>query len=386
MVALLVGSEKEGDDRIESAGDSPEGMLRELMSHSPEQRVMLVENSERFRSVELCELALKRGFELGLEDPPEAESMISLAVAIADSFQLADLAQETVFDIRARAYAHLGNTRRIRSDLVGSEVAFDRARMNWSAGSRDPRVEAIICDLEAALLSERREFDSAMDLLERAIQRFEVEGDRHLVGRTWLSKAFVLGAKGDFHEAIEALEEGISLVEPEAEPRLALLAKHNLLVFLREEGRLGEIEDLLPDTRMTHSRLGNSVDLMRFKWLEGQIAVDSDRWSEAEGLFVEVKQFFVEKGMAHDVALVSLDLAHVYLRQDRIAELKSLAAEMLTIFRAHRVHQDTLAALAFCRKALEVEKLTVGLVSELAACLETARERARFGVGLSVAE
>ena len=131
---------------------------------------------------------------------------------------------------------------------------------------------------------------------------------------------------------------------------------------------------------------GNSVDLMRFKWLEGQIAVDSDRWSEAEGLFVEVKQFFVEKGMAHDVALVSLDLAHVYLRQDRIAELKSLAAEMLTIFRALRVHQETLAALAFCRKALEVEQLTVGLVSELAACLETARERARFGVGLSVAE
>ena len=201
-----------------------------------------------------------------------------------------------------------------------------------------------------------------------------------------MSKAFVLGAKGDFREAIRALETGIILVNPQAEPRLALLAKHNLLVFLREEGRLTEIVDLLPETRRTHTRIGNAVDVMRFKWLEGQIAVDSDQLKEAEALFVEVKQFFVEKGMAHDVALVSLDLAVVYLRQQRVTELKALASEMLTIFRALRVHQETLAALAFCQKALEVERMTVGLVNELAGYLEKARERARFGVGLSVAE
>jgi hypothetical protein len=59
---------------------------------------------------------------------------------------------------------------------------------------------------------------------------------------------------------------------------------------------------------------------------------------------------------------------------------------MLTIFRSLRVHQETLAALAFCRKSLEVEQMTVGLLRELASCLETARDRARFGAGMSVAE
>ena len=66
--------------------------------------------------------------------------------------------------------------------------------------------------------------------------------------------------------------------------------------------------------------------------------------------------------------------------------MKALASEMLTIFRALRIHQETLAALTFCRKALEVERMTVGLVNELAGYLEKARERARFGVGLSVTE
>lgn len=201
-----------------------------------------------------------------------------------------------------------------------------------------------------------------------------------------MSKAEVLGSKGEFGKAIEALEKGTAMVDPEAEPRLTLLAKHNLLVYLREEGRLEEIASLYPETREIHTRLGNAADLTRFKWLEGQIAVDSDRLIDAEEAFLEVKRFFVDKGMAHDVALVSLDLALVYLRQGRLGELKALASEMLTIFGSLKIHQETLAALAFCRKALEVEKMTVALVNELGTRLETARERARFGVGLSVAE
>ncbi len=148
----------------------------------------------------------------------------------------------------------------------------------------------------------------------------------------------------------------------------------------------GSIASLSPAIRRSTQSISNAVDLTRFKWLEGQIAVDSEQLIDAEEAFLEVKRFFVDKGMAHDVALVSLDLALVYLRQGRLGELKALASEMLTIFSSLKIHQETLAALAFCRKALEVEKMTVAFVNELGTRLETARERARFGVGLSVAE
>jgi hypothetical protein len=182
------------------------------------------------------------------------------------------------------------------------------------------------------------------------------------------------------------LEEILEEADELSVPRLSLAVRHNLAFSLFACGRSEEARRLVPGIRKQHLLTGNAVDLNRFKWLEGQIAVDSDRLGEAEALFLEVKQFFVDKGMSHDVALVSLDLALVYLRQGRVSELKALASEMLTIFRALKVHQETLAALAFCRKALEVEQMTVGLVSELATGLEKARERARFGVGLSVAE
>ena len=386
LVALLHRDQQTDEESRRVSGASPEEMLQELMSHSPEQRVILVENSERFKSVELCQLALDRGFEMGAQDPPEADGMISLAVAIADLLVADEHSEGVVRDLGAKSYAYLGNIRRIRSDLPGSASAFEIARRNWAEGTGSLTDEAVICDLEAALLSEKRQFGEALAMLDRAIERFALEGSTHLEGRTWFSKADVLGSKGEFGKAIEALEKGIALVDPEAEPRLALLAKHNLLVYLREEGRLEEIASLYPETREIHKRLGNAVDLTRFKWLEGQIAVDSDRLIDAEESFLEVKRFFVDKGMAHDVALVSLDLALVYLRQGRLGELKALASEMLTIFSSLKIHQETLAALAFCRKALEVEKMTVAFVNELGTRLETARERARFGVGLSVAE
>ena len=386
LVALLDGREPAEEERDRPVETPAEELLRELMTHSPEQRVILVENSERFKSVGLCQLALARGYELGAHDPSEADSMIAMGVAIAESLDAECYPRGIVFDLRARSYAHLGNVRRIRSDLVGSENAFRIARENWVVGTGSRKDEAIICDLEAALLSEKRKFYAAITMLNGAIERFAIEGEKYLEGRAWLSKAYTLGAHGEFGEAIEALKRGIGLVDSENEPRLVLVAKHNLLVFLREEGRLQEVEVLCPEAREFHIRLGNAVDLTRFKWLEGQIAVDTDRLSEAETLFLEVKQFFVDKEMAHDAALVSLDLALVYLRQGRVADLKALAAEMLTIFRSLRVHQETLAALAFCRKSLEVEQMTVGLLRELASCLETARERARFGAGMSVAE
>ena len=48
---------------------------------------------------------------------------------------------------------------------------------------------------------------------------------------------------------------------------------------------------------------------------------------------------------AYDAAIVSMDLALLYLRQRRTAELKTLAKEMLPIFRSQDVHREAVAAL-----------------------------------------
>jgi tetratricopeptide (TPR) repeat protein len=385
LVALLNKRERSGHERDESRRGLIEGMLRELMSHSPEQRMMLIENSDRFKSVELCEFALERGFELGAREPAQALELTNLAVLIVDIFWVED--QSAVFsDLRVRAYALRGNALRISSDFVGAARSFEMARELTSSHSCGPSAKATMLALQASLHGEQLEFERSLPLLEEATTLYKQTGETVEVVRTSLVKAMHLANSGKSESAAQSLLEILQYVDELAVPRLSLAVRHNLAFSLVASGRSDAAKKHVPEIKKLHMLVGNAVDVMRFKWLEGQIAVDSDQLKEAEELFVEVKQFFVEKGMAHDVALVSLDLAVVYLRQQRVAELKALASEMLTIFRALRVHQETLAALAFCRRALDVERMTVGLVNELAGYLEKARERARFGVGLSVAE
>jgi len=386
VVALLHNHEPAGQEIEEPAGETPKEMLRELMTHSPEQRVILVENSERFKSVELCQLALDRGFEMGAQNPSQALELTSLAVLIADSLHEESFSSGLVVGLRAKAYALKGNASRVGSDLVGAARALDRASELAASCLHDLSVQATVLALQGSLLAEQLDFQRAFNALDRAIAIYRQIGNTTEAVRSSLVMAMHLANSGNPESAVRSLSEILAEADELGVPRLGLAARHNLVFSLIACDRTQEAKRLIPAVRKLHSLTGNTVDLTRFKWLEGQIAVDSDRLTEAEALFVDVKQFFVDKGMAHDVAVVSLDLALVYLRQGRVAELKALAAEMLTIFKSLNIHQETLAALAFCRKALEVEQMTVGLVSELASRLGRARERARFGVGMSVAE
>ena len=185
-----------------------------------------------------------------------------------------------------------------------------------------------------------------------------------------------MGPYGDSNLSAEILRRGLARIDEENDPRLALVARHNLIHSLFESGERQEALSILEDTRASHRALNNPVDLIRFQWLEGKIALDLEDLGAAESSFVEAKRYFVEQGMAYDAALVSLDLAMVYLKRARIAELKVLAAEMVTIFRALGIPREVLAALAFFNKALEIEQTaTVGLLQELLETLEKTRQR-----------
>jgi hypothetical protein len=70
--------------------------------------------------------------------------------------------------------------------------------------------------------------------------------------------------------------------------------------------------------------------------------------------------------MGYDAALVSLDLAILYAREHRTAELKRLAAEMAPIFESRDVHREAMAAFLMFRNACEEERMTVELATQLA--------------------
>jgi hypothetical protein len=86
-----------------------------------------------------------------------------------------------------------------------------------------------------------------------------------------------------------------------------------------------------------------------------------------------VRAGFIAEGIGYDAALVSLDLALLYLRQNRTAAVKDLAEEMREIFTAGDVHREATAALVLFQEAARRETLTAELIEEMAVCLKRAR-------------
>ncbi|HSN89101.1 MAG TPA: hypothetical protein VL025_20215, partial [Thermoanaerobaculia bacterium] len=87
---------------------------------------------------------------------------------------------------------------------------------------------------------------------------------------------------------------------------------------------------------------------------------------QSESLFLAAREGFITDGASYDVALVSLELASVYARQGRTADLKRIAEEMLPIFSSLEIQREALAALAFLRQALDAERASVEVVSKVA--------------------
>jgi len=208
---------------------------------------------------------------------------------------------------------------------------------------------------------------------DRASVLYKRLGQWNLLGRMFLQKALVCGESGDSEGEMKMLRRSLDLIDPQDDPQVFLAARHNLINALNESGRSREAFALLFHTRPPYLKMGDRMNLLKLRWLEGLVAFGLQRVEQAEAAFREVRQAFMELDLAYDVALVSLDLAAIYARQGRAGEMKRLAAEMLPIFRSHDVHREAIAALLVFKRAAEVEQLTLSVVDEIAAYLERAR-------------
>jgi hypothetical protein len=120
---------------------------------------------------------------------------------------------------------------------------------------------------------------------------------------------------------------------------------------------------------------------LRLSWLRGKIAAGLGEGAEAERLFRETRDGFVRQGNGYDAAMASLDLALLYLREGRAADVLPLAEEMAALFGAQEVHREALAAVLLFQEAARREEVTAGMVRELAGRLETARGRGSVEAG-----
>jgi tetratricopeptide (TPR) repeat protein len=309
----------------------------------------------------MLEQLIERGREAGYADPAHGEELGELALAQADRLHAEFYGAERIEDLRARAWAGISNSRRVRSDLAGAEAAMAEAFVHLRRGTGDLIERAVVLDLRASLLRAQRRFSQALRLLQRAVEIFLEYGDTHRAGRSLLSMSNVHHAAGTPEESIPLLYQAIELIDTDEEPLLVLAIWHNLIDNLANAGRFLEAHGLFLRAQSIYRRFPDAPSQNRRKWVQAKIAQGLGRTVEAEALLIAAREGFLAAEISYDAALVSLDLASLYAEQGRNSELQSLAEEIYPVFASLGIQREALAALLLLRQPIAAERASASL-------------------------
>lgn len=348
-------------------------LLGELLLQPRERRLERVRSEPRLWLLKLCERLEAASRKAWAEEPATAVEMAELAVEVAERLDARRYGAALAADARALAWAYLGNARRIAADFGGAEEALVHAERLYRQFEADLLTEAEILVFQASLRNSQGRFEEAAGLLDQGLWLYREAGDLHQEGRTLILKGMVLGDGGDFEAAIASLAGGLPRIDAAAEPRLLLVAHHNLAWYLCDHGKHGEAAAALERNRRLYLELGDRMDLVRLRWLEGRIALGLGRPAEAVRVLVLARDVFLEQEIGFDAALVSLDLAMAHARQGDAEGVRRIVSEIVPVFQACRVEPEALASLLLLRDATQAETF----LDRLIAGLRRERQRSR---------
>lgn len=349
------------------------GLLVELERHPRDRQLTIVKNSRRFATVGFCELLLERCLEERFDDAHLTLDLARLATLVAERVDVERSTRPLAHDLRARAWAYVANALKILSDFQAADDALKKAFHHLQRGTGDPLERARVLDIKAALRSAQARTGEALRLLDRVINLYRRAGHLHSAGAALAQKGMVLGYRGDYDSAINAVRESLRLLDPEEDLKRFLSAWHNLAYLLHESGHLREALRVLRESLPFHDRLTDRLLEARRRWLEGKIALGLSHLTVAEHHFLSVRKIFIDQGIGYDAAEVSLELGGIYAREGRIGKLRDLAVAMVPIFEARDMNVQALAALLVFQKATENRATTPQLVDKILNFLRRSR-------------
>ncbi|HEV2855643.1 MAG TPA: hypothetical protein VHC97_22845 [Thermoanaerobaculia bacterium] len=340
--------------------------LSELLDLSRTQGLARIEADRRFQNPAVCELLIGESQRAG--EPALAVVRAEWAVAVAERLDVRRYGATLTRNLRGRAWAWLGNARRLAGDRRGAEAALSQAEEPLQEGI-DPLDGAELAELRARLLADQGKLEEAELLLDRTLALYRTLRERHLEARVLIQKGTVRGwapGREAMLQGIRILEEGLALLGGDREAPLVAFGLHRLALLFADVGRTEEAVRTLRRARVLYERQGDGPNLVRLRHLEGKIAEARGDSAAAEAAFHEARQGFVAEGLGVEAAGVLFDLAILYTRTGRSPEIRPLAEDLLPILCTRDIRQGVAAALLFFRRLVETEHATLEALSAVA--------------------
>jgi tetratricopeptide (TPR) repeat protein len=335
------------------AAASADELQAELSSLPPEEQVRLIGSDRRFANPELVKRLVDASQAVRFHDSERLLHLAHLACLVAESCSKEDCGSpERLADLRCQSWRQYGTGLRVQSRLRESDAAFTRAQRFCEEGTGDPPVRA---QLYATLLSLRmaqRRFNEAIELAEQAGQIYLEIGDRNALASTLVQKAIAFIYAGDPGEAVPILNRAIPLINGQDDPHLLLAACHNLVQCYLDLERPEQALSLFFEIRGLYREVDDALILLRAGLQEGYMLRDLGHLRAAEAALLRAREGFCEHKLMQEAAMVSLDLAAIYVKVGDTEKLKEMVATTVPIFHSLGVDRETLAFL------LQLQQLT----------------------------
>lgn len=338
-----------------------EPLLRELRESPRSWRELSEMHRNLLLGVPMVEFLRQSSREARYEDPQKMVELAEAARLLADNLSEDRYGRRVIADYRARAWADVGNAYRVAGDLGAAMSAFRRAAGLLDQGTH--RFVREVASLLASLLSDLGHFDHAAEILEQCLELKGCDPEETVKLLTQLG--LVLGYANDPERAVVVLLRALGCLSADSPHWLAVVQA--LALNLVDAGHFPAARVLLKRHETLYKKSGKLNKLRRI-WLEGKIGFGLREFRKAEGHFNVARLAFRREDQEFDFALVSLDLALLYLKQGRRSELVWLVDDMVRRFNALGIAQEAIASLLLLRKGCSGGRRSV---EALAAQIET---------------
>lgn len=361
--AMLVSAVTSLEVETEAALPTADELLGLLLRQPREKRLLLLEADADFNTWPLAVRLCEESVAAAGHSPEEAIHLAELALALT---QRVKGARGWKARLAGFCQAFVANALRVAGDFDAAEAAFTLVWQLWREGAGGDAAGLLpawrLFDLEASLRRDQERFSEALDQVEMALEACP----RSVAGRILVKKASILEAAGEREQAVATLQAADPLVDGDKDVRLRTCLLFNLAINLCHLERLEEAAGFLPEIRQLNEQLRNRYDAARCRWLEGTIAAGRGLGGEAQTALEEVRAEFRRLGNEHEVALVSLELAHLYLEAGgRTAEVQEIAREVCPYFTRLGLPRSTASAVELFCAAAEQEIATAAMVRQL---------------------
>jgi tetratricopeptide (TPR) repeat protein len=354
--------------------ESPAEVLAELDALPADEQVRRVSGDGSIVAPSIIETLIDRSHASRYQDVEEMLHLAHLARLAADACLLDGSCHDLrLADLRARAWAQYGNALRVSGRPREAQEAFVLAQRYRREGTGDPMLRAWLLEKITPLVIFQDRFGDAIEMCEEAGEIYRELGETHLLASTMVQKATATLYSGDAESAVRILNQAIPLIDHEEDPHLLLVACHNLIRCYIDLGRPDQALQIYSETRELYQEFSDPLIRLRATWQEGQLLRDLGQLQAAETTLLRARKGYMERKLAYEAALVSLDLATVYVKQGLVDKLKRTVLETVPIFHSLRVGLETLASLLQLQKVADQEQQALELIRALSARIEPLR-------------